>query len=483
MSATVVQQRVAIDAHDDSRQLPPSPLPQSPEGRNISTVGISPYSPFSPYLVTAWTERPGNVPDTDINQHMTQFFDERYYLPETKQPLTDDMLRCLREELEAMYFEEAANKIRSSDEFTSTWSRAYSMTMFSEMELHGAPIGEGRPRSRFMHYLNKHVAVYFETSSRRSYYEDRKLSRYITRLWYRMHDGRPPLQRHHFFGKAICFGDRHFGCDMPDRRPKSIFPDVRSFHERLCRSLSSRLDDLVNFNRWESVDFWPIPDTKIQTWREHGLDLGHLFRALFMVVDDQVVEDEAVDEPVLTFQNHLDVDNWDTAGEIDYCPIELRNEDVIQYRERHAERVAREFTVLLVRTGDDQHLSSPISFEPLLKTAQALNVNRTDIGDGFEGDVVRVKVDVAVRFILSLVRREEAAFPHLQKAAEALREEQEAGCKQWVERVLEHADNVGVDANGFTWAAVRRARARLNGEAFETEQVNYLCDRLSSWDI
>lgn len=360
------------------------------------------------------------------------------------------------------------------------------MTMFSEMELHGGPIGEGSPRNnRFMHYLNKHVAVYFETSSsfKRGYYEDRKLSRYITHLWYRMHGGRPPLQRHHFFGKAICFGDRYFGCDVPEKRPQSIFPHVRSFHERLCRSLSSRLDDLVTFDRWKSLDFWPMPDTKTQTWREHGLDLGHLFRALFMVVDDQVLEEESLKEPVLTFQDHLDVDNCDAPGKIDYCPIELQNEDGgVQYRERCAERVTHKFTVLLVRTGDDQHLSSPISFQQLLETGQALNVNRTDIGGDFEGDVVRVKVGVAVQFILSLVWKEEAAFPDLRKAAEALREEQEVGCKQWVERVLEYADKVGVDANGFTWAAIRRARARLNGEAFEKEQVNSLCDRLSSWD-
>ncbi|MBE3044882.1 hypothetical protein IMZ48_20440, partial [Candidatus Bathyarchaeota archaeon] len=47
---------------------------------------------------------------------------------------------------------------------------------------------------------------------------------------------------------------------------------------------------------------------------------------------------------------------------------------------------------------------------------------------------------------------------------------------------LKHAGKVGIDTNGFTWKAIRRARARLNGEAFEKEQVSSRCDRLSSWD-
>ena len=81
------------------------------------------------------------------------------------------------------------------------------------------------------------------------------------------------------------------------------------------------------------------------------------------------------------------------------------------------------------------------------------------------------------------MRREEAALHHLRQEAEILEEEQRLACELWVEGVLEHASEVGFDANGSTWTAVQRVRARLNGEAFEAEQVCGLWGRLSHWDI
>ena len=117
-----------------------------------------------------------------------------------------------------------------------------------------------------------------------------------------------------------------------------------------------------------------------------------------------------------------------------------------------------------MRTGEDQHLSAPISFQPLFETDQTLKANWADIGSDFEGDIVRVTVDFAVQFVLSLVRREEAASPSLASRRGA-QEEQEVGCKKWVERIIENAGKAGIDANGFTWAAIRRARGRFNREA------------------
>lgn len=78
-------------------------------------------------------------------------------------------------------------------------------------------------------YFNKHVAVYFEAGRGPREYQDRNIGRYIFRLWYCMQGGRPPLQRYHFFGKAICFGNRRLGCDVPESRPQSVFPDFWSF--------------------------------------------------------------------------------------------------------------------------------------------------------------------------------------------------------------------------------------------------------------
>lgn len=43
---------------------------------------------------------------------------------------------------------------------------------------------------------------------------------------------------------------------------------------------------------------------------------------------------------------------------------------------------------------------------------------------------------------------------------------------------MEHAGRVGIDANGFTWEAVRRAKAAQNGEAFNEDQTIRDCERV-----
>lgn len=48
---------------------------------------------------------------------------------------------------------------------------------------------------------------------------------------------------------------------------------------------------------------------------------------------------------------------------------------------------------------------------------------------------------------------------------------------------MEHVAQVGIDRNGFTWEAVRRAKAALNGEAFDMNQIDPLWNRLSSGRI
>lgn len=278
-------------AENLKNSLPLGEPPQKPRARQATTVKIDGgFSLFSPYLVTGWPQDQKDVPDTDPRKHREDLHNMAFDPPQTTQPLSEDMLYWLRKELEAMYFEETACAIRQTDEFRLGWDRKYFMTMFSEDELRHGHIDETRPRASMLQFLNKQIAVYFE-SSRRPGYDDRTLGRYITHLWYHMHAGRPPLQRHHYFGKAVCFGERSFGCDIPDRQPKSIGAHILPFHKGLCNSLSAHLDDLVSFEHEGNSDFWPMPRKGTLSWREHGFDLGHLFRALFMLVDDQVLED------------------------------------------------------------------------------------------------------------------------------------------------------------------------------------------------
>ena len=195
-----------------------------------------------------------------------------------------------------------------------------------------------------------------------------------------------------------------------------------------------------------------------------------MFRALFMVVGDQVLKEGTKD--------HSDANGRNTIAEWIRRPMKQPYEDTMAYTQKWTERLVRNYTVLLVKTGDEGHLSSPISLQSLLESGQTLTVGREDLGNCPESDVVRIKVDVALQFILGLIRKEEAALPKLARAAEALEEEQNVGCERCVDRVLNHAEEVGFDENGFTWMAIRRVRARLVGEAFQDQQVNFPGDHL-----
>lgn len=472
MPTTVVQGRAAVHGVENLKNsLPSGEPPQKPESPEATTVKIDGgFSLFSPYLVTSWPEDLRDAPDTNPRKDRKYLYNIILDSPKTTRPLSDDMLYRLRKELEAIYFEETACAARQTDEFRFGWSREHFMTMFSEHELREGHIGVSRPRGSMLQFLNKQIAVYFETSAQHPGYEDRRLGRYIAHLWYHMHDGRPPLQRHHYFGKAICFGERSFGCDIPDRRPKSIGRYILPFHKGLCNTLSAHLNDLVSFERYSNFEFWPMPGKGVLSWREHGFDLGHLFRAVFMVVDDQVLEEGTKDRS--------NANDGNTTEEWKRRPMRQPSEDTMAYTQRWTERLVRHYTVLLVKTGDDNHLSSPISFQSLHESGQTFTVSREDLRNCPESHVVRVKVDVALEFILNLIRKEEAALPELSRAAEALEEEQSLGCERWIDRVLKHAGEVGLDENGFTWMAIRRVRARLVGEAFQDQQVNFPGDHL-----
>lgn len=280
-----------------------------------------------------------------------------------------------------------------------------------------------------------------------SAYYSSKIARYIYREWLHLHDGRPPFQRDGFFAKAI---------QISKHGPQTL-QQLSACHRRICQQLSDRLDDLVDFHPRASF-LEPIPSKKIQSWRDNGYILRHLFRALYIVVDRRSLEESQEPDPI--WQDH---DN-----------LTLYLEDI------HNRDLAR-CTVLLVKTGDEAHLHSPISFLPLFDAGLALNVDRVDYHDNMEETVVRVKLGVAMRFVWELLCKEEGALEEVGKLAKRLRQEQDAFCEAWVQRVMSHSHRVGIDNNGYAWLAIRRALARMNNEAFEEDQVYPIWERIRHW--
>ncbi|KAH6965188.1 hypothetical protein EDB82DRAFT_479555 [Fusarium venenatum] len=155
------------------------------------------------------------------------------------------------------------------------------------------------------------------------------------------------------------------------------------YHTQPLEMLSQSLDDLVTFKCYHRPEDTPplLPPT--QSFRDHSYSMRPLFEALYIVHDDQFDDHDEMDEPV-------------EMGEYE------RRDDL---RQRYKGWWQSNDTVLLVRTGKDSHLSSPISFLPLFESGLALNVNRPDYQDEPEPTVVRVKLKTALQFIRDLLKK------------------------------------------------------------------------------
>lgn len=179
-----------------------------------------------------------------------------------------------------------------------------------------------------------------------------------------------------------------------------------------------------------------------------------LFKALYVVYHNQFDDHDYLDEPM-------------DRGEY---------EKIDDYRQRFIGWQKSNESVLLVRTGNDSHLSSPISFLPLFQSGLAFNVNRPDYQDEPEPTVVRVKLETALQFIADLLKKEEAT-PEIQRCIQ----EQDEGCQDFVDRMIYDCREFGIDSHRSYWVAFRRVRARLENEAFGEDRAIPSWECLCRW--
>jgi hypothetical protein len=129
-------------------------------------------------------------------------------------------------------------------------------------------------------------------------------------------------------------------------------------------------------------------------------------------------------------------------------------------------KLAQHQTVLVARTGIEEGLSAPISFESL--KPQSLPLERSDvITQGV--DVVRVSLAAAVQFIVSLEVREDLASPktnnelsldislgpHSPKGFEDNRQVSH-NPETWADALMVAAEKHGYDNVCGTWSSIRR---------------------------
>ncbi|KAI0194240.1 hypothetical protein F4808DRAFT_453102 [Astrocystis sublimbata] len=357
--------------------------------------------------------------------------------------LSPHELQVVRRHLTDLFYEDAACCLRFQIPFSHGWSNVLMMEKPEDVMQRE---GVGLPQ---FDLLNKQTAVYFvgkeRNSGRHGYgYTDRRLGCYIYREWAQLYSGRPNLQRYNSCAKA--FQVPHLsGSDSLD------IAAVVDLHRQLCDSISAWLNEKVVFRyapRPQGVEsvfphaVFPQADVA-KTWYEHGFDMGHLFRAILLISDENVIPEPCPLQPTpTTGVDHIAIAAW-------------------------LERLMPEARILMVRTGDDAHLSRPVSFASLMDSSKS--------GQG-EGpgqlDAVRVTVPVAIRFLHELQAQEEAIYPDLRGMAARMTDDRERACREWVDSVMRHAEreDVGMDGTLDSWIAVRRMWAARDGEKFEDGQ-------------
>lgn len=118
--------------------------------------------------------------------------------------------------------------------------------------------------------------------------------------------------------------------------------------------------------------------------------------------------------------------------EFNYVTIERQADGL-----RHCNDFVQHQTIILARTGDENGLSAPISFESLKDKALPL-ARSEDMGTI---DVIRVPFQTGVRFVASILLREEAAFPESAVTGPCLSKEAEHPFMKWERQLLEHEEN------------------------------------------
>ncbi|KAI1453632.1 hypothetical protein F4805DRAFT_469919 [Annulohypoxylon moriforme] len=396
-------------------------------------------------------------------------YDQRYVQSPTAEPLSEDMERLVRSELATKFYECMAYSLMCTLKFRYGWDpwsvSARHMLVIKRPRL---PPEMFVPRSRrlrrqLLGFADTHVAFYVESIDYAfkpgEEFSVKWLGRYVWRAWFHRHGGRPPFLGHQKFAKPIGLNGNTHG----------EIQKLREFHRSLCDAVSIGLDqqEFPKIStraptlrmRLENKKPDPPPPQELRTYKERGRELAHLFRAIVIVVDDQA----------------LRYRDPDTCRPV---PMPHLPKRVFADREKEQDWIVSQYSVLLCKTGDDAHISSPINFQHLYDSGKAFPVNRPDCRDDEAINVVRVKIDTALEFVFDLIQREREAIPSLGSAADMEDRQHSEACEKWVDGVMAHAGRVGIDKNGFTWEAVRRAKAALNGEAFDSDQTHPLWNYL-----
>ena len=245
--------------------------------------------------------------------------------------------------------------------------------------------------------------------------------------WYRQYDSQPNIEFGHFLANPV---------RVTERGPATIRGVVKAHISVLEKAKSI----LHKVNQGES-SFTFSKQVKAGHYRIHPL-----YKALILMVD----RDELGD--------HME---------------EFRRPD----RYIRLQDIAHFQSIIIARTGAEEQLSAPISFESL--HSKALPLDRIDFDGEPNVDVIRITLPDAVRFVIDLEKREDfAAFGEttmpnidrsLSETCEKVFPEDGGFCDSqftWADEHITAAEKHGYERCIHTARSIRRVQAQMKGEVY-----------------
>jgi hypothetical protein len=326
----------------------------------------------------------------------------------TEVPLSPELRADVKSELLKSYHRDTIEEFRRSSKWY--WEESFLKLKGPSLQLDRQQVGT---------LCNKLTAFYRMPSPE---FDGKRLNllpfRCVFKEWLEYHDNRPNFEFGNFFAHLI---------RVYSSGPTTVQGIVEA-HKRLYVEAASLLDHIKSSEESTGHSGAPWCDPRNYT-------LKATYRAVIIMMDQYV-------DP--------------------YSPGEDFRK--IIYLKEHSEKQ----TVLLVKTGDDSHLTAPINFEALKEGSLCLPIERTDVSVT-NNDVVRVSLTTAVKFITDLQQREHTTFS---EPVSKMDEKANA----WAESIFEEADVEGIDNHPTTWSAVRRVKAARMGEIFEEQRPAH-CER------
>ena len=352
----------------------------------------------------------------------------------TKEPISDDLKELVRADLRnAWYFRRHAVFRMYLRLPWATWD-SYEI-LLQDTVGHVAP-------KQLHHFCNKPTAFYYLQSAQSiDCYGERTLKpgtifTVICGEWFRPGKTEPSIEFGHFFATPI---------RITSTGPSTV-REIVDAHLSLCEQASDLLENQAN-NKNNEAD-QDVINTRIPSELLKHYSILPLYRAIVVMLD-----------------------NYGSFPEENFPP------DPDGYF--NPRKYAQIQDVLIARTGVEEGLSAPISFDSLRSSRLPLqrydDITMPNVG------VVRVTLAVAIEFIAGLEAREELAFPKLKNELSQDKwlnpsppTESEGGdhevCRcspeAWADAHIEAAEKHGYDSIYETRQSIRRVQARMVGQEY-----------------